>query len=64
VTTATIVGIVSIVIGFALIAASFLATTRKHNIPLALGLGLAAFIFITVIPVFIAVFIAAPGAGQ
>ena len=63
-TTATIVGIVSIVIGFALIAASFLATTRKRNIPLALGFGLAAFIFITVIPVFIAVFIAAPGAGQ
>jgi len=64
VTTSTIVGIVSIVIGFALIAASFLATTRRHNIPRALGLGIAAFIFITIIPVFIAVFIAVPNAGQ
>ncbi|WP_291314385.1 hypothetical protein [Corynebacterium sp. UBA2622] len=63
-TTSTIVGIVSIVIGFALIAASFLATTRRRNIPLALGLGIAAFIFITIIPVFIAVFIAVPNAGQ
>lgn len=61
---ATIVGIASIVIGFALIGASFLATTRKRNIPLAVGLGLAAFLFITVIPVFIAVFIAVPNPGQ
>ncbi|SDS75768.1 hypothetical protein [Corynebacterium timonense] len=62
-TTPTIVGIVSIVIGFALIGASFYVTSRTRNVPLAVGLGIAAFVFITVIPVVLAVFIAAPNPG-
>jgi len=31
---------------------------------LSVGLGLAAFIFMTFVPVFLAVFVAAPNAGQ
>ncbi|WJY69054.1 hypothetical protein [Corynebacterium auris] len=62
--TATIVGIASIVVGFVLIAASFYVTARRRHVPLAVGLGVAAFLFVTVIPVFIAVFIAAPNPGM
>lgn len=59
-TGSTVVGIASIVIGFLLIAAAFLAVTTWRRPSLAVGLGVAAFVFITVIPVILAVFVAAP----
>ena len=59
--TATVVGIGSIAIGFCLIGAAFWAMAKMHRPVLALGFGLAAFLFITIIPVFLAVFVAAPG---
>ncbi|MDK8306695.1 hypothetical protein QP866_10200 [Corynebacterium imitans] len=59
--TATVVGIGSIAIGFCLIAAAFWAMAKMQRPMLALGFGIAAFVFITIIPVFLAVFVAAPG---
>lgn len=59
--TATVVGIGSIAIGFCLIGAAFWAMAKLKRPMLALGFGLAAFLFITIIPVFLAVFVAAPG---
>ncbi|SDM00615.1 hypothetical protein SAMN04488535_1541 [Corynebacterium mycetoides] len=59
----TIIGIGSIIIGFALIAAAFLAVARWRRTGLAVGLGIAAFFFVTVIPVILAVFVAAPNPG-
>ncbi|WP_235933507.1 hypothetical protein [Corynebacterium qintianiae] len=61
--SATTLGIVSIVIGFVLIAVAFLAVAKWRRTPLAVGLGIAAFVFITVIPVFLAVFVAVPDPG-
>lgn len=61
--TATVIGIASIVIGFVLIGVSFLAATRRRGTAPAVGLGIAAFVFITVIPVILAVFVAAPNPG-
>ncbi|WP_342318650.1 hypothetical protein [Corynebacterium mayonis] len=58
--TATIVGIVSVVIGFALFGLAFWVTAKLRKISLAVGLGIAAFLFITVIPVSLAVFVAVP----
>ncbi|EEI17328.1 hypothetical protein [Corynebacterium lipophiloflavum] len=62
-TTPTLLGIASIVIGFALIAAAFLVVVKGRRTPLAVGLGIAAFVFVTVIPVILAVFVAAPNPG-
>ena len=59
--TATVVVIGSIAIGFCLIGAAFWAMAKMQRPVLALGFGLAAFLFITIIPVFLAVFVAAPG---
>ncbi|MDY5785464.1 MULTISPECIES: hypothetical protein [unclassified Corynebacterium] len=60
---ATGVGIASIVVGFVLIGAAFLAVNKGERTGLAVALGIAAFIFITIIPVFLAVFIAVPNPG-
>ncbi|AWB84901.1 hypothetical protein [Corynebacterium liangguodongii] len=57
---ATVWAIASIVVGFALIAASFLAASAARRPRLALGFGIAAFLFVTVIPTVLAVFVAAP----
>ncbi|MCO6394576.1 MULTISPECIES: hypothetical protein [Corynebacterium] len=57
--SATVTGIASIAVGFGFIAAAFVATNRQE-IPRAVGYGLAAFVFITVIPVILAVFVAVP----
>ncbi|WKD58344.1 hypothetical protein CAPI_09105 [Corynebacterium capitovis DSM 44611] len=59
-TAATLVGIGSIVVGFVLIGAAFLAVARKGNYLAGAAFGIGAFVFITVIPVFLAVFVAAP----
>lgn len=63
-TAPTIAGIVSIVIGFLLIAGAFLSVTTWRRPRLAVGFGGAAFVFITIIPVILAVFVAAPNAGS
>ncbi|QGU05788.1 hypothetical protein [Corynebacterium comes] len=54
----TIIGIISIVIGFLCIAAAFYTFMKKKPPVWSVGFGLAAFIFVTVIPVFLAVFFA------
>ena len=58
-TTGTIVGIVSIAIAFVLFSGSFYATTKGRK-NLAIGLGVAAFLFMTIIPVSLALFVAVP----
>lgn len=58
--TATVVGIGSIAVGFFLIASAFWAMAKLQRPKLALGFGIAAFVFITIIPVFLAVFVATP----
>lgn len=58
-TAGTIAGIISIFIAFALFSCSFYAAT-KGNKRLALILGAVAFLFMTVIPVSLAVFVAVP----
>lgn len=57
-TTTTVIGIISIVIGFLCIAAAFYTFMKKKPTVWPLGFGLAAFVFVTVIPVFLAVFFA------
>ncbi|MCP1388676.1 hypothetical protein M5J20_10870 [Corynebacterium sp. TA-R-1] len=57
--TTTILGIVSIFIGFALFAGAFMATLKGRK-GLAVGLGATAFVFITFIPVGLALFGAVP----
>lgn len=59
-TVPTLLGIGSIVVGFAFIAAAFLAVTTCRRPRVAVGLGIAAFVFVTVIPVILAVFVVAP----
>lgn len=56
---ATVLGIASIFIGFALFAASFFAATKGLK-QRAIGFGVAAFLFITLIPVSLALFVAVP----
>ena len=58
--TATVVGICSIAVGFLLITGAFWAMAKLQRPMLSLGLGVLAFVFITVIPVFLALFVAAP----
>lgn len=57
--TATILGIASIFIGFALFAASFISATKGLKRQ-AIGFGVAAFLFITLIPVSLALLVAVP----
>ena len=57
-TTTTVVGIISIAVGFLCIAAAFYAFMKKKPTAWAVGFGLTAFVFVTVIPVFLAVFFA------
>ena len=54
----TILGIASIVIGFLCIAAAFYSFMTKRPVAWSVGFGLAAFVFVTVIPVILAVFFA------
>ena len=58
----TIAGIVSIAVAFILFLGAFYFTTQKRT-TLAITLGIAAFLFMTVIPVTLAVFGAAPNPG-
>lgn len=62
--TTTILGICSIIVAFFLFTACFLTVMKKKPMALSVGLGLLAFIFMTFVPVFLAVFVAAPNAGQ
>lgn len=59
----TIAGIVSILIGFGLFAGCFYSVVKRKPLALSVGLGLAAFMFMTFLPVFLAVFVAAPNPG-
>ena len=52
----TILGIVSIVIGFLCIVASYVTVMKKRSLALAVVLGVLALIFVTVVPVTLAVF--------
>lgn len=54
----TILGIASIVIGFLCIAAAFHTFMTKKPVGWSVAFGIAAFFFVTVIPVFLAVFFA------
>lgn len=58
-TAGVVAGIVSIVVAFLLFAGAYFATMRGRK-PLAIGLGLTAFVFMTVIPVALALFVAVP----
>lgn len=61
-TTTTLLGIISIAIGFLCIGVAFWAFMRKKPTVWPVALGIAAFVFVTVIPTFLAVFFAtAPG---
>lgn len=61
-TTTTLLGIISIAIGFLCIGAAFYAFMKKKPTGWTVALGIGAFVFVTVIPVFLAVFFAtAPG---
>ena len=59
----TILGILSIVVGFLCIAGSYLAVMRKRSTVLAVVLGLLALLFVTVVPVTLAVFWATTTSG-
>lgn len=63
-TATTILGICSIFIAFGLFTACYWTVVKNKPAALSVGLGLAAFIFMTFVPVFLAVFVAAPNAGQ
>ncbi|OEY04761.1 hypothetical protein [Corynebacterium sp. Marseille-P4321] len=58
-TAGTVAGIISIVIAFALFSGAFFATMRGKK-RLAIGLGVTAFLFMTLIPVSLALFVAVP----
>lgn len=60
----TILGICSIVLAFLLFVACYWTVVNNKPPALSVGLGLATFIFMTFVPVFLAVFVAAPNAGQ
>lgn len=57
-TTTTLLGILSIAIGFLCIGAAFWAFMQKKPTAWSVALGVAAFVFVTVIPTFLAVFFA------
>lgn len=56
--TVTVLGIASIIIGFLCIAAAFHTFMKKYPTVWPVAFGIGAFIFVTVIPVFLAVFFA------
>ncbi len=56
--TVTVLGIASIVIGFLCIAVAFYTFMKKYPVVWPAAFGVGAFIFVTVIPVFLAVFFA------
>lgn len=58
-TAGTIAGIISIFIAFALFSGSFYATVKGSK-RLAIVLGAVAFVFMTIIPVSLALFVAVP----
>ncbi|RNE48073.1 hypothetical protein [Corynebacterium alimapuense] len=57
-TIPTVLGIASIFIGFLCIAGAFASYMYKKPVALSVVLGIAALIFVTVLPVFLAVFFA------
>ncbi|MDO5512186.1 hypothetical protein [Corynebacterium sp.] len=57
-TTVTVLGISSIVIGFLCIGAAFYTFVNKKPQAWSVGFGIAAFVFVTVFPVILAVFYA------
>lgn len=59
----TILGICSIGLAFLLFVGCYWTVVNDKPVALSVGLGLAAFIFMTFVPVFLAVFVAAPNAG-
>lgn len=63
-TATTILGICSILVAFGLFTACYWTVVKNKPAALSVALGLAAFIFMTFVPVFLAVFVAAPNAGQ
>ena len=60
---ATIAGIGSIFLGFCLFGACYWSVVSKKPMAASVALGALAFIFITFVPVFLAVFVAAPSGG-
>lgn len=58
-TTATVLGIVSILIAFALFGASFYMATKDRKKE-SIIYGAVAFVFMTIIPVSLALFVAVP----
>ena len=60
----TILGICSIVLAFFLFVACYWSVVNEKPAALSVGLGLTAFIFMTFVPVFLAVFVAAPNVGN
>lgn len=55
----TMLGIASIVIGFVCIAAAFVAVMRKKPVWVPVTLGITSLIFVTAVPVTLAIFFAA-----
>ncbi|AGS35942.1 hypothetical protein B841_12350 [Corynebacterium maris DSM 45190] len=55
----TMLGIASIVIGFFCIATAFVAVMRKKPVWIPVTLGITSLIFVTVVPVTLAIFFAA-----
>lgn len=58
-TTATVLGIVSILIAFALFSVSFYMATKRRKKE-SIIFGIVAFVFMTLIPVSLALFVAVP----
>ena len=61
--TTTIIGICSIAVAFILFGVCYWTVVKNKPVALSVALGFIAFIFMTFVPVFLAVFIAAPNAG-
>ncbi|WP_290218216.1 hypothetical protein [Corynebacterium atrinae] len=60
--TITILGISSIVLGALCVTGAFIAYSYRKPVGISVGLGIGAFFFLTVIPVILAVFYAtSPG---
>lgn len=55
----TMLGIASIVVGFVCIATAFVAVMRKKPVWIPVTLGITSLIFVTVVPVTLAIFFAA-----
>ncbi|HZK31942.1 MAG TPA: hypothetical protein VFC72_03420 [Corynebacterium sp.] len=59
----TVLGILSIILGFVCIATAFVAVMRKKPVWIPVVAGIAALLFVTVVPVTLAVFFAAQTAS-